>query len=137
MEKQSKTRLANNNRMKEVSKLTKEVTELDNEIKEFETKLASINKETAELDAIDKELEKDTQKLLDEQHIFVGQLVKRGLDSNKAELERRNKRDYNSALQGQVKTMKETENKMKIEKKFLSTIKDKMARTASQAHAQA
>jgi len=27
--------------------------------------------------------------------------------------------------------MKETENKMKIEKKFLSTIKDKMARTAS------
>ena len=38
-------------------------------------------------------------------------------------------------MQGQVKTMKETENKMKIEKKFLSTIKDKMARTASQAHA--
>lgn len=32
--------------------------------------------------------------------------------------------------------MKEHENKLKIEKKFLSTIKDKMARTASQAHAQ-
>lgn len=33
--------------------------------------------------------------------------------------------------------MIETENKLKIEKKFLSTIREKMARTASQAMAQA
>ena len=57
-----------------------------NEIKEYDTLLSGIVKESTELDTNSKDLLKETAKLLDEQHICVGQLVKRGLDDNKAKL---------------------------------------------------
>ena len=50
-------------------------------------------------------------------------------------MERKRKEEEIMSYEAQVKQMREEENKLKIEKTFLSTIKDKMARTASQAHA--
>ena len=108
-----------------------------NEIKEYDTLLSGIVKESTELDTNSKDLLKETAKLLDEQHICVGQLVKRGLDDNKAKLRQTKKEDEIKSFEAQVHQMIETENKLKIEKKFLSTIREKMARTASQAMAQA
>lgn len=74
---------------------------------------------------------------MDEQHIFVGQLVKKGLDDKKAEAEKTKLEKDISAHKQQVLEFLEEENKLVIEIKFLSTIREKMARTASQAMAQA
>ena len=54
-------------------------------IKELETMLSATTKRKIEKDAQAKELERETKKLMDEQHIFVGQLVKKGLDDKVAE----------------------------------------------------
>lgn len=123
--------------MKSYKKLRTEYEKTSNEIKEFDTLLSGIVKETDSLDLNSKDLLKETAKLLDEQHICVGQLVKRGLDDNKAKLRQTKKQDEITGFEAQVHQMIETENKLKIEKKFLSTIREKMARTASQAMAQA
>ena len=42
------------------------------QIKEYENQLSGITKEKADIEAKAKELEHETKKLMDEQHIFVG-----------------------------------------------------------------
>lgn len=74
---------------------------------------------------------------MDEQHIFVGQLVKKGLDDKVAETKKLKLEKDIEAFKHSVKQYLEEENKLIIEIKFLSTIREKMARTASQAMAQA
>lgn len=72
---------------------------------------------------------------MDEQHIFVGQLVKKGLD-DKVALTKKMKLERDiAAFKANVREYLEEENKLVIEIKFLSTIREKMARTASQAMA--
>ena len=74
---------------------------------------------------------------MDEQHIFVGQLVKKGLDDKVADTKKLKLDQDISSFKANVREYLEEENKLVIEIKFLSTIREKMARTASQAMAQA
>jgi chromosome segregation ATPase len=80
---------------------------------------------------------KTQSNLQEEQQIFIGQLVKKGIEdkSTKAKI---------SALEGdinscntQVQSFDEAMTNCKEEIKFLTAIREKMARTASQASAQA
>ena len=71
----------------------------------------------------------------DEQKIFVGQLVKKGLEEKNMQAKiMKNKSDI-VQHEKQVQQFQEEENKWIEEIKFLSTIREKMARTASQAMA--
>ena len=100
-------------------------------IKEYETQLSGVTKLEAEKKAQAKDLERETKKLMDEQHIFVGQLVKKGLD-DKVALTKKMKLERDIAgFKANVREYLEEENKLVIEIKFLSTIREKMARTAS------
>jgi len=71
----------------------------------------------------------------DEQLIFVGTLVKKGLEDKNAEAKKGKLEKDISAHKQQVLEFQEEENKWVEEIKFLSTIREKMARTASQAMA--
>ena len=84
-----------------------------------------------------KQLKKDQDKLIEEQHISVGVLVKRGLEDKTMEAKKSKLLEDISAHKNQVNEFQEEENKWVEEIKFLSTIREKMARTASQAMAQA
>lgn len=108
---------------------------IEGQIKEQETQLSGVTKLEAEKRAQARELERETKKLVDEQHIFVGQLVKKGLD-DKVALTKKMKLERDiAAFKANVREYLEEENKLVIEIKFLSTIREKMARTASQAMA--
>lgn len=123
--------------MSEYKKLTMGNQTIVGHIKELETMLSGTTKLKAEKEAAAKELERETKKLMDEQHIFVGQLVKKGLD-DKVALTKKMKLERDIAsFKANVREYLEEENKLVIEIKFLSTIREKMARTASQAMAQA
>ena len=70
--------------MSEYKRLTMANQTIRGHIKELETMLSGTTKLKAEKEAQAKELERETKKLMDEQHIFVGQLVKKGLDDKVA-----------------------------------------------------
>lgn len=127
----------NNDMLKKCRKEAQLFQEAKDETEELKNQLEGMKKEQVRLDEQAKELEKETQRLLDEQHIFVGALVRRGLDSNKAKLERARKNAEIEQFKSQVAQLEEQESKLKIEIVFLGTIREKMARTASQAMAQA
>ena len=76
-------------------------------------------------------LEIQTKHLMDEQQIFIGQLVKKGLQDKTMESEKEKLEKDISAHKQQVLEFQEEENKWVEEIKFLSTIREKMARTAS------
>lgn len=80
-------------------------------------------------------LEVQQKHLMDEQQIFIGQLVKKGLQDKTMESEKEKLEKDISAHKQQVLEFQEEENKWVEEIKFLSTIREKMARTASQAMA--
>ena len=73
---------------------------------------------------------------MDEQQIFVGQLVRKGLDDKAMDVKKNQLEVEISQHKSQVQEFQEEENKWIEEIKFLSTIREKMARTASQAMAQ-
>ena len=93
--------------------------------------LSGTIKQKEEKEAQAKELERETKKLMDEQHIFVGQLVKKGLDDKVADTKKLKLDQDISSFKANVREYLEEENKLVIEIKFLSTIREKMARTAS------
>lgn len=123
--------------MSEYKKLTMANQTIVGHIKELETMLSGTTKLKAEKEAQAKELERETKKLMDEQHIFVGQLVKKGLDDKVALTKKMKLEKDIASFKANVREYLEEENKLVIEIKFLSTIREKMARTASQAMAQA
>lgn len=82
-------------------------------------------------------LKQDKNRLIEEQHLSVGQLVKWGLKFNEDYSQRLVLGDEIKEHQLLVTTFLEKENTWIDEIKFLSTIREKMARTASQASAQA
>lgn len=72
---------------------------------------------------------------MEEQHISVGQLVKKGMEEKNMTAKGINLKEKIMKLQNNVTEIQEEENKWIEEIKFLSTIREKMARTASQAMA--
>ena len=73
---------------------------------------------------------------MEEQHISVGQLVKKGLEDKTMEAKIMKLLSDIGDHNTQVKEYLDEENKSVDQIKFLSTIREKMARTASQAIAQ-
>lgn len=71
----------------------------------------------------------------DEQKIFLGQIVKKGLEEKNMQAKIMKYKSDIVQHEKQVQQFQEEENKWIEEIKFLSTIREKMARTASQAMA--
>ena len=75
--------------------------------------------------------------MVEEQHISVGQLVKKGMEHKNMDAKKQRLEKDIEEHKGKVREFQEEENKWVEEIKFLSTIREKMARTASQAMGQA
>jgi chromosome segregation ATPase len=125
-----------NDSSKKRMKLEHDNTGVEGNIKELETQLSGITKLVEEKKREHEALEKKQRDLMDEQEIFVGQLVKKKLDDKTMELRKAKLEKDISMYNQQVLEFQEEENKWIEEIKFLSTIREKMARTASQAMAQ-
>jgi uncharacterized small protein (DUF1192 family) len=105
--------------------------------KELETKIQGTQKLMEELKKDQEKYVKTLEDLVEEQQLFVGKLVTKGLEDKtiqqeivKLTAERTSSEDTIKKFQHEVTMWNE-------ELKFLSTIREKMARTASQASAQA
>ena len=103
--------------------------------KELETKIEGTKKLLAELVKDHEKCKKTLEDLVEEQQLFVGKLVTKGLEDKtiqanilKLTAERTSSEDTIKKFQHEVTMWNE-------ELKFLSTIREKMARTASQASA--
>lgn len=109
---------------------------IESNFKEQQTQLYGTTKMVEEKKKESEALEVQQKHLIDEQQIFIGQLVKKGLQDKTMESEKEKLEKDISAHKQQVLEFQEEENKWVEEIKFLSTIREKMARTASQAMAQ-
>lgn len=123
--------------MKSIKKLENENIKIVNNYKELKTEKEVVEKLREEKEKQIKVLKKDKDKLTEEQHISVGLMVKKGLED--VEMQAKGKKidaDIDSHNM-YVEQFQVEEDKWIEEIKFLSTIREKMARTASQAMAQA
>lgn len=118
-------------------KIEYENNNLINNIKELDTQIATTHKFLEEKRKEAEQLLIYKKNLEEEQQIFVGQLVKKGLEEKNMQAKIVKIRSDILQHEKQVKEFEEEENKWLEEIKFLSTIREKMARTASQAMAQA
>mmetsp|Transcript_18194 Transcript_18194/g.17315 ORF Transcript_18194/g.17315 Transcript_18194/m.17315 type:complete len:165 (-) Transcript_18194:1449-1943(-) len=104
---------------------------LRNNIKELETQIQTTLKFLEEKKKENETIQIHKKNLDEEQQIFVGQLVKKGLEEKHMQGEIANLRKEILGSEQQVQSFQEEENKWVEEIKFLSTIREKMARTAS------
>ncbi len=118
-------------------KIEYENNNLVNNVKELETQIATTHKFLEEKKKESESLLVYKKNLEEEQQIFVGQLVKKGLEEKNMQAKIMKIRSDIVTHEKQVQAFQEEENKWVEEIKFLSTIREKMARTASQAMAQA
>jgi len=112
-----------------------ESANIANNIKELETQTATTGKFLEEKRREAEQLLVYKKNLEEEQQIFVGQLVKKGLEEKNMQAKIMKIRSDILQHEKQVQQFQEEENKWVEEIKFLSTIREKMARTASQAMA--
>ena len=117
--------------MKEYKKLENDNTVIVSYNKEQQTKVEVMVKLAEEKKKQIKQLKKDQDKLIEEQHISVGQLVKKCMEEKNMESKEISLRKKIEKLKNSVTEYQEEENKWVEEIKFLSTIREKMARTAS------
>lgn len=117
---------------------------IETEIKELEEQMQSTEKEQTVVANMLKEKRKEQDGLAghktaleEEQKIFMGQLVKKGMEERNMQAKILKLKTDIVQHEKQVQQFQEEENKWIEEIKFLSTIREKMARTASQAMAQA
>eukprot|EP00347_Sterkiella_histriomuscorum_P000313 403376359 len=118
-------------------KIEYENTNLINNIKELDTTIHTTHKFLEEKRKEAEQLLVYKKNLEEEQQIFVGQLVKKGLEEKSMQAKIVKIRSDILHHEQDVKKFEEEESKWLEEIKFLSTIREKMARTASQAMAQA
>lgn len=129
---------------KQLSEKLRQKVKVEAECKELEGQKAATEKEKTVVANLLKEKKKEMEGLADhknslddEQKIFVGQLVKKGLEEKNMQAKIMKLKGDIVGHEKQVQQFQEEENKWIEEIKFLSTIREKMARTASQAMAQA
>lgn len=106
-------------------------------IKEHDNKIGATTKMYEEKMKENKQQLEYDKKVFDENHIFFGLLVSKRIEEKKMEHDKTETKNQIGQLEQQVATLQEEETKLLEEIKFLSTIREKMARTASQAMAQA
>jgi chromosome segregation ATPase len=108
-----------------------------NLIKEHENKLGSIRKEREEKFKEEKNNIEYDKKIYEENQLFFGVLVNKRMEEKRMDIRKGQIRKNIVDSEQHVASLQEEENKLIEEIKFLSTIREKMARTASQAMAQA
>lgn len=115
---------------------------IETEIKEYEEQTQATEKEETVVANMLKEKRKEMDglgghktALEEEQKIFMGQLVKKGMEERNMQAKIVKLKTDIVQHEKQVQQFQEEENKWIEEIKFLSTIREKMARTASQAMA--
>lgn len=106
-------------------------------IKEHENKLGSIRKEREEKLKEEKNNNEYDKKIYEENQLFFGVLVNKRMEEKRMDNRKDQIRANIVESENSVAKLQEEENKLIEEIKFLSTIREKMARTASQAMAQA
>ena len=108
-----------------------------NLIKEHENKIGATTKMYEEkVKGHKQQLEYD-KSVYEENQLFFGVLVSKRIEEKKMEEDQGETKKQIEQLEQQVEKLREEETKLVEEIKFLSTIREKMARTASQAMAQA
>lgn len=120
-----------NDFFQEYTNMEKETRQLQSQIQELTTMTSGVVKMTNELASEQTKLEHSLQNYQEDQMIYVGQLVKKGLELN-------TKQSRITELQGQIETeeqfvkeMQAREAMLIVQINFLMTIRAKMARTAS------
>jgi chromosome segregation ATPase len=113
-----------------------------NELDSYMTAINDLNNKLKGDEITIEELRKDKEKysktqseLQEEQTIFVGQLVKKGIEDKNMKAKIAAVQEEISKTKETVQMFDESMQKCKEEIKFLTTIREKMARTASQASA--
>jgi chromosome segregation ATPase len=106
-------------------------------IKEHDNKIGATSKMYEEKVKEKKSQDEYDTKIAEENHLFLGVLVSKRLEETKIDAEKENLKKNITEMERNVANLQEQENKLIEEIKFLSTIREKMARTASQAMAQA
>jgi chromosome segregation ATPase len=106
-------------------------------VKEHENKIGATTKMYEEKMKENKQQLEYDKKVYEENQLFFGVLVSKRLEEKKMDSDKENTKLQIQQLEQQVANLQEEENKLIEEIKFLSTIREKMARTASQAMAQA
>lgn len=108
-----------------------------NTCKEHENKIGATTKMFEEKMKEHKQQQEYDKKVYEENQLFFGVLVSKRIEEKKMDADKKNILDQIDKLEEQVEKLREEETKLVEEIKFLSTIREKMARTASQAMAQA
>ena len=98
---------------------------------------SGVIKLTNELMSEHKKYEETKRNLHEEQQIFVGQLVKKGLEERTLLGQIKSIKELIAAEEDKVTELQNHESQLIVQIKFLQTIREKMARTASQAATQA
>ena len=115
----------------------KEIRALQSQIKELTTMTSGVVKMTNELNSEKGKLEHQLTNFNEEQQIYVGQLVRKGLEDQATQEKLTSVVDAIKNEEETVRELKSKEVMLLVQINFLTTIKEKMARTASNATAQA
>ena len=110
---------------------------LENHIKEFETEKASTYKTFEEYKSENVQQNKIKENLDDENALFISQIAKKEIIHSDIKDKISKKKAEILDAEKRVAELQQEENKWLEEIKLLSTIREKMARTASQAMSQA
>lgn len=114
-----------------------QLTNFLNLIKEHENKSGATLKMYEEKLKEHKKQQDYDKKVYEENQLFFGVLVSKRIEEKKMESDQAATKKQIEQLEQQVEKLRDEETKLVEEIKFLSTIREKMARTASQAMAQA
>lgn len=121
----------------QIKKIEHEITSIDAVVSELNSKIDGDRKSIEELRKDKEKFEKTQNNLQEEQQIFIGQLVKKGIEDKNIKSQIAILESDIKQSNEQVKAFDEAMTNCKEEIKWLTTIREKMARTASQASAQA
>ena len=110
---------------------------LQSQIKELTTMTSGVVKMTNELNSEKVKLDHQLTNFNEEQQIYVGQLVRKGLEDQATQEKLTSVIDAIKNEEETVRELKSKEVMLLVQINFLTTIKEKMARTASNATAQA
>ena len=119
------------------TKATMECENAENQIKELSTEIGSTRKFVDEKEKEIKQQKVYQENIQEENQLFVGQLVNRGLEEKKLETKLTSMQQQKNEVEKQVKESIQAESEALATIKFLSNLREKMARTASSAMAQA
>lgn len=136
-EKKNKLKKEIDEKKSEYKRSELQLNNYDNLIKEHSNTIGSVTKMKEERLKEEKQQNEYSKKIHEENQLFFGVLVNKAMEKNSMDNNKEQIRNNIVKSEQSVEELREEENKLIEEIKFLSTIREKMARTASQAMAQA